>query len=206
MTPVTKRGDPKVVILPMQAQDTRSILLTKAEAIVRGRGYSGFSYADLANAVGIRKASIHHHFPTKTDLALALLESYSARYETALEAILADSQDGVVRVLAYSDLYLGGVEQGLGCLCAALASEHDTLPPQLRENLGRFFAEHIGWLTRVLSEGRDNGTVRAEVEPASYARMIVATLEGALMMERFVDGPAGFRDTMSALRQGLKPA
>lgn len=190
----------------MQAPDTRSNLLSKAEALVRGRGYSGFSYADLAEAVGIRKASIHHHFPTKTDLALALLEAYSARYETALDGILADSEDGVARVLAYADLYLGGVEQGLGCLCAALASEHDTLPPQLRANLGRFFSEHIGWLTGVLSAGRANGTIRAEVEPASYARMIVATLEGALMMERFVDGPAGFRDTMAALQQGLKPA
>ena len=189
----------------MQTQDTRATLLTKAEALVRGRGYSGFSYADLADAVGIRKASIHHHFPTKTDLALALLDSYSERYADALDGILASSQNGVDRVLAYSDLYLGGVEQGLGCLCAALASEHDTLPPQLRANLGRFFAEHIGWLARVLAEGRANGTVRAELEPASSARMIVATLEGALMMERFVDGPAGFRDTMAALGQGLKP-
>lgn len=205
MTAVTRHAE-SWFALPMQTQDTRSTLLTKAEAIVRGRGYSGFSYADLADAVGIRKASIHHHFRTKTDLALALLEAYSARYADALDGILAESHDGVARILAYSDLYLGGVEQGLGCLCAALASEHDTLPPQLRENLGRFFAEHIGWLTRVLEDGRANGTVRAEVEPASHARMIVATLEGALMMERFVDGPTGFRDTMSALQQGLRPA
>ena len=187
-------------------QDTRSTLLAEAETLVRRRGYSGFSYADLAEAVGIRKASIHHHFPTKTDLALALLDSYSARYAGALDDIRAASTDGVARVLAYADLYLGGVEQGLGCLCAALASEHDTLPPRLREDLGRFFARHIAWLAQVLDEGRANASVRAEVEPASYARMIVATLEGALMMERFVGGAAGFRDTLSALQQGLKPA
>ena len=46
------------------------------------------SYADLAEVVGIRKASIHHHFPTKTDLAIALLRSYEERYGAALEAIL----------------------------------------------------------------------------------------------------------------------
>ena len=207
MTAVTEgRKNREANAISTQTQDTRSTLLTKAEAIVRGRGYSGFSYADLADAVGIRKASIHHHFPTKTDLAIALLKSYSERYADALDGIFAGSQDGVARVLAYADLYLGGVEQGLGCLCAALAAEHDTLPPRLREDLKRFFSEHIAWLTRVLSEGRVNGTVRPEVEPASFARMIVATLEGALMMERFVDGPAGFRDTTSALQQGLRPA
>ena len=184
---------------------TRATLLAEAETLVRGRGYSGFSYADLADAVGIRKASIHHHFPTKTDLAIALLESYAVRYAEALDGILASSDDGVARVLAYADLYLGGVERGLGCLCAALAAEHDTLPPRLREDLGRFFAEHIAWLDRVLREGRANGSIRAGVEPGPFSRMIVATLEGALMMERFVGGAAGFRDTLTALQQGLRP-
>ena len=118
---------------------------------------------------------------------------------------MASSDDGIIRVLAYADLYLGGVERGLGCLCAALAAEQDTLPPRLRDDLGRFFSGHIDWLERVLREGRANGTVRAAVEPRPFARMIVATLEGALMMERYVDGPAGFRDTSSALAQGLRP-
>ena len=189
----------------MQAQSTRSMLLAQAEALVRGRGYSGFSYADLADAVGIRKASIHHHFPTKTDLAIALLGAYSERYAEALGGILVASEDGIVRVLAYADLYLGGVERGLGCLCAALAAEQDTLPQRLRDDLGRFFSEHIDWLERVLREGRANGTVRASIDPRPVARMIVATLEGALMMERFVGGPAGFRDTSTALAQGLRP-
>ena len=185
-------------------QDTRSALLAEAETLVRGRGYSGFSYADLAGAVGIRKASIHHHFPTKTDLAVALLAAYAERYAGALETILATSDDGVARVLAYADLYLQGVERGLGCLCAALAAERDTLPQQLRDDLGRFFDAHIGWLEIVLREGRANGTVRASIAPGPFARMIVATLEGALMMERFVGGPAGFRDTRTALEQILR--
>ena len=54
-------------------RDTRAELLIQAETLVRGRGYAGFSYADLAEAVGIRKASIHHHFPTKVDLGAALV-------------------------------------------------------------------------------------------------------------------------------------
>ena len=186
-------------------QDRRATLLAEAETLVRGRGYSGFSYADLAEVVGIRKASIHHHFPTKTDLAVALLASYAERYAGELEAIIAASEDGLRRVLAYADLYLQGVERGLGCLCAALAAERDILPERIRVDLGRFFAEHIGWLERVLREGQANGTVRSGIEPAPFARMIVAALEGALMMERFAGGAAGFRDTLAALEQGLRP-
>jgi TetR/AcrR family transcriptional repressor of nem operon len=185
-------------------RDTRAALLSEAEILIRGRGYSGFSYADLSSAVGIRKASIHHHFPTKTDLAVALLEAYRARYAGSLDAILAASEDGIARIDAYAAFYLQGVERGLGCLCAALAAELETLPVALRADLAAFFEAHVAWLERVLREGQANGTIRAGLAPAAAARMIIATLEGALMMERVAAGPDGFGGMMAALRASLR--
>ncbi|GLS42333.1 TetR/AcrR family transcriptional regulator [Methylobacterium brachythecii] len=186
-------------------RDTRSELLMQAEALVRGRGYSGFSYADLADAVGIRKASIHHHFRTKEDLAIALVAAYDARYDEALAAILQGHSDGVARIEAYGRLYLSGVEQGLGCLCAALAVELDTLPETLRRDIARFFDKHIAWLERVLAEGMSDGSIRASVEPAASARMVVATLEGALLLERLLAGSEGFASSLRALGDSLRP-
>ena len=186
-------------------RDTRASLLSEAEILVRGRGYSGFSYADLAEAVGIRKASIHHHFRTKEDLAHALIAAYDARYDAALDAILAQTADGVARIEAYGRLYLGGVEQGLGCLCAALAVELETLPEPLRARIAAFFDKHIAWLARVLAEGQAEGSVRAGLDPQAHARMVVATLEGALLLERFLAGPAGFGQALAALCAGLRP-
>ncbi len=186
-------------------RDTRASLLSEAEILVRGRGYSGFSYADLAQAVGIRKASIHHHFRTKEDLAGALIEAYEARYDAALADILGQTADGVARIEAYARLYLGGVEQGLGCLCAALAVELETLPDGLRRRIGTFFDKHIAWLAGVLTEGRADGSIRAEIDPQAHARMVVATLEGALLLERFLAGPEGFGQALKALSAGLRP-
>ncbi|GEO97676.1 TetR family transcriptional regulator [Methylobacterium haplocladii] len=177
----------------------------QAEILVRGRGYSGFSYADLADAVGIRKASIHHHFRTKEDLALALVAAYDARYDEALAAILDETADGVSRIEAYGRLYLTGVEKGLGCLCAALAVELDTLPEALRADIARFFDKHIAWLEQILSQGVADGSVRASVDPAASARMVVATLEGALLLERLLAGPVGFGNTLTALAESLRP-
>lgn len=185
--------------------DTRGELLLEAEQLVRARGYSGFSFAQLADAVGIRKASIHYYFRTKDDLAIALVAAYDARYDAALEAIMAGSDDGVARIDAYGRLYLEGVEKGLGCLCAVLAIELDRLPERLCEDIARFFAKHIAWLERVLRAGMANGSVDAAIDPAAAARMIVATLEGALMMERAVDGPPGFRTALKALKDSLRP-
>ena len=186
-------------------RDTRAELLAAAELLIRRRGYSGFSYADLADSVCIRKASIHHHFPAKTDLAAALLASFDGRYDAAMAEITRTSSGGLVRVRAYANLYLEGVEKGLGCLCAAFAAELDTLPDALRADLSRFFAKHVGWLERVLAEGVADGTIRADIAPAPQARMIVAALEGALMMERVLDGPSGFAGSFSALENALRP-
>ncbi len=172
---------------------------------MRGRGYSGFSYGDLAEAVNIRKASIHHHFRTKTDLAIALVEAYDARYDAALASVFATQADAVSRIEAYGRYYLSGVEDGLGCLCAVLAIELDTLPEALRADIARFFDKHIAWLERVLAEGRTDGSLRADLDPAATSRMVVATLEGALMLERLLAGSSGFRSTLGALCESLKP-
>lgn len=185
-------------------RDTRAELLLQAETLVRSRGYSGFSYGDLAAVVGLRKASIHHHFPTKADLALALVAAYDSRYDAALDAILAQA-NAVARIEAYGRLYLGGVADDLGCLCAVLAVERDTLPEPLRAAIVRFFDKHIAWLERVLADGLRDGTVRAEVIPAAAARLVVATLEGALLLERVLAGTTGFRDTLGALCDALRP-
>ncbi|MGU3539307.1 TetR/AcrR family transcriptional regulator [Methylobacterium sp. A54F] len=185
-------------------RDTRSELLMQAEALVRGRGYSGFSYADLAEAVGIRKASIHHHFPTKADLGLALVAAYEARYDDALAAIRAEHANGIARIDAYGRLYLGGVEQNLGCLCAALATEGDALPESLRAAIVRFFERHLVWLEAVLVEGQADGSIRKGLDPVAQARLVVATLEGALLLERLLAGPAGFSRTLDALTASLR--
>lgn len=187
-------------------RDTRGEILAEAETLIRGRGFSGVSYADLADVVGIRKASIHHHFPTKADLAVALLHSYEARYDVALAEIIARTDNGLARVRGYADLYMEGVEKGLGCLCAAFAAELDNLPDSLRSDLTAFFKKHVAWIEAVLAAGRANGTIRGSIDPAPYAKMIVAALEGALMMERTLDGPIGFDRAFGAIEDALRPA
>ena len=186
-------------------RDTRGELLAEAEVLVRSRGYSGFSYADLAAVVGVSKPAIHHHFRTKEDLALAMVATYGERYEAALCAIRADVPGAVARIEAYGRLYLDGLERGLGCLCAALAVELDTLPEGLKVELSAFFDRHIGWLGEVIAEGLVEGEMRTGLDPAEAARLVVATLEGALLMERLLSGSAGFASVTNTLTRMLRP-
>jgi TetR/AcrR family transcriptional regulator, transcriptional repressor for nem operon len=184
--------------------DTRGHLLAEAEFLVRTRGYSGFSYADLAKAVGISKASIHHHFPAKEDLGAALIGSYKERYDNALAAIWAESASGNAKIAAYARLYLDGLRQDQGCLCGVMACERDILPQRLREGIRRFFESHLVWLERVLEAGIENGTIRQRIDPVAQAKLILSALEGVLMLGRLFDEKAGFDAAADTLAKSLR--
>jgi TetR/AcrR family transcriptional repressor of nem operon len=190
---------------PVVVTETKTQLLRSAESLIRRRGYSGFSYADLSDAVGVKKASIHHHYPTKEQLVASVLAAYRSRYADGLAQIGKRHEHALDRIDAYGRLYLTGVEQNLGCLCAALAAELETLPAALRDGTTAFFQEHIGWLEKIYAEGLSRGEVRNSIKAKEAARFIVSALEGGLMMERMVAGRSGFKMTLSAIRKMLEP-
>jgi len=53
-------------------KETAERLMDLAEAHIRRAGYAGFSFRDLAAEIGIKSASVHHHFPTKATMAAAV--------------------------------------------------------------------------------------------------------------------------------------
>lgn len=151
--------------------EIRSELLTYAEGLVRRRGYSGFSYADLSERVGIRKASIHYYFPTKEVLVATVLQTYRDRYHRALEKIEIEYGNGLNRIEAYGRLYLTGVDKGLGCLCAALSAELEVLPADLKTGTVAFFREHLAWIDKIYTEGLHAGQVNARLKSSIIVLM-----------------------------------
>lgn len=184
--------------------DTRTQLLTEAEAVVRRVGYAGFSYADLAERVGIRKPSIHHHFPAKEDLGAALVEAYTDRFAVALDDIAAASRDAPERLDAYAGLYRAGLQAGQGCLCGVLASELAGLPERVRVGVRRFFELNAGWLAAVIAEGQAAGSVRSDVDARSQAAAVLAGLEGAMLVGRALGSVEAFDAAAAAIRAGLQ--
>jgi len=53
---------------------TRTKIIDAGEKLLLKNGFNGFSYADIALALGIKKSSIHYHFPSKADLGLAVIQ------------------------------------------------------------------------------------------------------------------------------------
>src|SRR5580698_7639945 len=110
------------------APDTATRILDIAERLVQSRGYNGFSYADIADQVGISKASLHHHFETKATLGQALIDRYHRLFTLALAEIDTTDDDAAHKLRCYARLYAAVLEGERLCLCGMLAAEYDTLP------------------------------------------------------------------------------
>jgi TetR/AcrR family transcriptional regulator, transcriptional repressor for nem operon len=186
--------------------DTRTALADEATSLIRTRGYSAFSYADLASAVGIRKASVHHHFPTKEDLGVEVVKAYVEDFERKLDLIAARDGDLLSNLADYAALFRVGLCEGKVCLCGALAAEADAVPQSVRAANARFFASNLNWLTEILERAAREGELRADADPAHAARGILACLEGSLLVARAMHDVAIFDEATTALFDGLRPA
>lgn len=161
---------------------TRELLLKEAETLTRTRGYAAFSYADLAERVGIRKASVHHHFPTKEGLGVALIEGYLVEFKNALARVIEEETSAKRRLAVYSGFFVDSLEDGLMPLCAALSAEAAALPQSMRAQVSTFFELHLDWLSGVIRDGIADGEFRADLDIRQTATMLLSVLEGASLV------------------------
>lgn len=184
--------------------DTRTALLDSAEKAARRNGYDGFSFADLATEVGIRKASIHHHFPTKAHLAIAMMQRYNAVLETDLAALDTADLSVADRLRAHIDRYQAGLADGeCLCLCVAFSISRDRLDDRVLSELRTYRSMNLSWLQRVFAQGASDGSIPNLAHPASEAATWLATLEGAQLAARAERNPSRFDLSVALLRNRL---
>jgi TetR/AcrR family transcriptional regulator, transcriptional repressor for nem operon len=185
---------------------TASRILDVAERLVQVRGFNGFSYAHIAPELGITKAALHYHFAGKADLGSALIARYASRFADALAGIEAGALGPAAKLAAYADLYLQVLRDRKMCLCGMLAAEYQTLPQPMRDAVIAFFDHNETWLEGVLAQGREEGSLRFTGSARDAARMVVAGLEGAMLVARPYGDLIRFQAAAANLLAGLAAA
>jgi TetR/AcrR family transcriptional repressor of nem operon len=157
-------------------------------------GYNGFSYADIAGAVGIRKASIHHHFPSKVDLVRTLVTQYRHDAENAVSNLEQNIQNPLDLLRTYADHWAQCIEDASRpfCVCALLASELPALPPEVAGEVKAFFRFASNWLTSIMERGFKAGVLYLSSEPRVEAEAFMASVHGAMLSARAYGTPEVF--------------
>ncbi|WP_379062761.1 TetR/AcrR family transcriptional regulator [Mesorhizobium sp. UC22_110] len=179
----------------MERSQTKAdeILLCARALIIRG-GYNSFSYADISSVVGIRNASIHHHFPSKSDLVSRLVAQYRAEAAAGLAELERNVSDPLEQLRAYVGYWESCIVEATHpfCVCALLAGEIPVLPEAVVLEVRAHFRKLCDWLTAVLERGAAQGRLTLTGTAHADAELFMATVHGAMLSARAYGDAATF--------------
>jgi TetR/AcrR family transcriptional regulator, transcriptional repressor for nem operon len=204
----TESADTKLGELAVSGrrQETYQRILDTAERLIQMRGYNAVSYADIGSSLRLTNASLHYHFPSKSDLGTRLMERYTQSFLGALANIDATSSRAGEKLARYVAIYSDVLANDRMCLCGMLAAEYATLPKALKVAVTAFFDANEKWLAAVLESGADAGELRVDGSAKEAARVLVAGLEGAMMVARAYGDPSRFKRAAQHLLAQVRAA
>ena len=185
--------------------DRRQQIVDLAGEYLQTLGYGAFSYKNLSKKLGITKAAIHHHFPTKEELAAEAMRQYHANVRASLadsEGVKSEPWDQLNRYLEQVE---GICDQEI-CICAAgsIQSEHNSVPESVNAEAAKMIQFLIGWVTEVLERGREQGVMDFPGDSRMQATLIFTAVQGALQLGR-AQGKATAKPVFNQIRQNLQP-
>ena len=168
-----------------KGETTRRRIVEQAAPVFNRQGFEGSSLADLMHATGLQKGGIYRHFASKEELAAAAFDyTWESAYQ-AREAQVEEPAQGVERL---KQLIANFVEHrspvGGGCPVLNTAIDADDGNGVLRSHVRRALREWVSKWAAIVAEAAARGEIRTGVDAETVATVVIAALEGGLMMSR----------------------
>ena len=178
----------------------RDEIIQLADMLIRQKGYNAFSFYDISNGVGIRPASVHYHFPAKSDLGIAVIE----RHLEHLNTVIADCESAspVAKLDQFLSIYSSIQTENSVCLVGALATDFNTLDENVQTRLKAFTTEMLNWVSRFLDAGRAELVFSFEGEARTKALLILANMLAIVQLSRLTT-TGDFETIKNAVRSDL---
>jgi TetR/AcrR family transcriptional repressor of nem operon len=168
-----------------KGEQTRKKIVAAAAPIFNQRGYEGSSLNHLMEATGLKKGGIYRHFSSKEELAA---EAFDYTWEVAWSARLLHVDEQANGIDKLKQLIANFIEHRSpiagGCPILNTATDADDGNPVLRARVAKALRSWVSRLQAIVEHAQERGETQAGVDPKTVATLIVASLEGALMMSR----------------------
>ena len=184
--------------------DRKTQILETSADILRSKSFHAFGFRELAERLGVTKASIHHPFPTKDTLGIALLDFYEANGERLLESVFAENADPTAaldRVLDLSEEVLLEKRHAV-CPVEAFVVDWEQLSEPLHERLRQLEEHFLEMVTDLLANARAAGSISFLGAPRDQAILVTSALQGARQMSR-LEGRERFRTTLEQIKRSI---
>ncbi len=180
---------------------TKDSILELADAFIHDKGFNAFSFHDISKAIGIKTASVHYHFPTKTDLGVAIVKNHIERVK-ALK-IARQDQDPLTKLESFLSIYTKVKSENRVCLVGSLATDLHTVDEEIKTELKSLTRLILDWVTEILEDGRSQHVFKFEGLARNKALMIITNMLASVQLTRLTDDPADFETIRTTLLKDL---
>jgi TetR/AcrR family transcriptional repressor of nem operon len=187
----------------MTNSDTKTALLECAQNLIQSVGVNAMSYNDLSQAVGIRKASIHYHFPKKEDLIKALIERCSEVFGEKYRSIVESENTAKRKLHMLASIYEDGVKNGRLCPIGMLSAEFRSLSKSTQKTLNLKIKHTAEIFEKIFIQGAKEHVFSPEQNTFDLAYGFFSFLLGAQIISRCANSPDGFRKAVEAYIDSL---
>jgi AcrR family transcriptional regulator len=190
-----------------KGERTRRRIVERSAPVFNTKGYAGASMSDLVLVTGLEKGGIYNHFGSKEELALEAFDYAAGIMRERLREALEVERGALERLCALVDV-LGAVAWDPpvpgGCPVLNTAVEADGANPALKERAAEAMGGWLRLVGREVKDGVKSGELSPRTDPRAVASVVVATLEGAVMLTRLQEDPAHVERAGEHLKDPLR--
>ncbi len=170
-----------------KGEQTREMILARAAQLFSRQGYFGSSLSDIMHETGLEKGGIYNHFASKEQLALEAFDYAVDLVSQRTRLALAGKVNAIERLQAIITVFQWLLEDPAlagGCPILNTAIEADDAQPALRDRARNAMDNWRATIQRIVQKGIARQEIRPEVDADALATLLIATLEGAVMLSK----------------------
>jgi TetR/AcrR family transcriptional repressor of nem operon len=186
---------------------TKKKILKKSGLLFNTQGYKSTSISDITSSTGFTKGAIYRHFKSKEELEKETLFHLSSIMFERLKERIKEKKNASekLRAIFYNfESYVTDPPIKGGCPLLNAAIEADDAHPILRKGAVKILDILRDSLITVLNNGIKYKQIKADIDTEFYATIIIASLEGAIMMSKLRGNNDDIRRVLTHLEQQLK--
>jgi len=166
---------------------TKEKILSKSGKLFNTQGYKATSISHITDATGLTKGAIYRHFKSKDDLEKeALYHLSQIMFDAMAERIKSKNTapEKLSAVFHFFETYITNPPVKGGCPLLNVAIEADDAHPVLRRGALKIMDSIHESLVNILQKGIKYKQIKPSINKDYYATIIIASLEGAIMMSK----------------------